>query len=49
MKEFLYQEMDEIYFDQLIKSYQLPSKKNYICLSSKVIFFAVGLLFNVTT
>ena len=27
MKEFLYQEMDVVYFDQLIKSYQLPSKK----------------------
>ena len=49
MKEFLYQKMGDLYFDQLIKSYRLPSKKNSICLSSKVDFFAVGQLFNVTT
>ena len=42
MKEFFYQKMDGIYFDQLIKSYRLSSKKIFICLTSKVDFFAVG-------
>ena len=42
MKEFFYEKMDDIYFDQLIKIYGLPSKKKSICLSSKVDFFAVG-------
>ena len=39
MKEFLFQKMDVIYFDQLINSYRLSSKKNSISLSSKVDFF----------
>ena len=43
------EKMDDIYFDQLIKSYRLPSKKKSICLSSKVDFFAVGQLSNVIT
>ena len=49
MMEFLHKKMDDIYFDQLIKSYKLPSKKKSICLSSKVDFFAVGQLSNVIT
>ena len=43
--------MDDLHFDQLIKSYWLPSKKNKkkntICVSSKVDFFAVGQVSNV--
>ena len=49
MKAFLYQKMDDIYFDQLIKSYELPSKKILSVLVQKLIFFAVGQLSNVTT
>ena len=40
--------MDDIYFDELIKSYQLPSKKK-IYLSSKVDFFAADQVSNVIT
>ena len=49
MKEFFYQEMDDIYFDQLIKSYRLSSKKKSICFSSNVDFFAVGQVSNIIT
>ena len=42
MKEFLYQKMDDIHFD-------CRRKKNSISLSSKVDFFAVGQLSNLTT
>ena len=38
MKEFLYQKMDDMYFDQLIKSYRLPSKKILSVLVQKLIF-----------
>jgi len=41
---------DDIYIDQLIKSYRLPSKKNkFICLNSKVDFFTVGHVSNVVS
>ena len=45
MKEFFYQKMDDIYFDQLINSY--CHKKMY--LSSKVDFFAKGQVSNIIT
>ena len=49
MKEFLYQKLDFIYFDQLIKSYRLPSKKILSNLVQKLIFFfAAGQISNVT-
>ena len=53
MKEFLYKKMDDIYFDQLIKSYRLPRKKKIISVFVQKLlfffFFAVGQLLNVTT
>ena len=46
MKEFFYQKMDGIYFDQLIKRSRLPSKKIYSS-QCKVDFFATGQVSNV--
>ena len=38
LKEFSYQKMDYIFFDQLIKSYPPPSKKNVCLLVQKLTF-----------
>ena len=39
--------MEDIFFDQLIKSYRLLSKKNLPVLVQKLTFFAVGQVSNV--